>query len=153
MWRRLPISIHTPHAGSDVKDGRAIIKWKKFQSTLPMRGATTLTRLFMWCIYNFNPHSPCGERRPALYRPLTTRKISIHTPHAGSDHSTANVYNERNNFNPHSPCGERRFDARTDDITTEFQSTLPMRVATCTLYVAVVVSYISIHTPHAGSDI
>ena len=35
-----PISIHTPHAGSDPRVLSAYIRTLPFQSTLPMRGAT-----------------------------------------------------------------------------------------------------------------
>ena len=54
------ISIHTPHAGSD-------------------RYPTACTYYFS----DFNPHSPCGERRALV--PDIRKVISIHTPHAGSD--------------------------------------------------------------------
>ena len=101
------ISIHTPHAGSDYVYGG---NWE----------ATS----------DFNPHSPCGERRftqrkavrkSSFQSTLPMRgatanslamffspDISIHTPHAGSDahylpYSSSIFY-----FNPHSPCGERQ---------------------------------------------
>ena len=35
----------------------------QFQSTLPVRGATAGPKLFHHCSNNFNPRSPCGERR------------------------------------------------------------------------------------------
>ena len=38
------ISIHTPHAGSDTAHYRPFSLSRKFQSTLPMRGATCLMR-------------------------------------------------------------------------------------------------------------
>ena len=101
----------------------------KFQSTLPMRGATRPPRALASNISNFNPHSPCGERRwrkkcsrrynyfnphspcgerPSVVLPLPRRgSISIHTPHAGSDGQRANLGRCLGNFNPHSPCGER----------------------------------------------
>ena len=56
--------------------------------------------------------------------------ISIHTPLAGSDLSTGDVYQLRLYFNPHSPCGERSGDV--DDGAHGL--------------------IISIHTPLAGSD-
>ena len=80
-----------------------------------------------------------------------------------------------NNFNPHSPCGERPFRSLLHFIIFEFQSTLPMRGATYqtaqSLYRLGFQSTlpmrgatvgdkqgnlnlsISIHTPHAGSDL
>ena len=77
---------------------------------------------------NFNPHSPCGERRGFRRQRLAVH-ISIHTPLAGSDwlivswSVTVRVFQStlplrgatfrhyriptQINFNPHSPCGER----------------------------------------------
>ena len=81
------ISIHTPHAGSDVIGALIFFLNSTFQSTLPMRGATSSRFVINPHSQNFNPHSPCGERP------------SLHTPYA-----SCSVY-----FNPHSPCGERRF--------------------------------------------
>ena len=103
-----PISIHTPHAGSDVAEitmpyippshfnphspcgerpeaGRKGGIASGFQSTLPMRGATGLV-----CLQSPNPHQfqstlpmrGATRNRAKLKRLFT---ISIHTPHAGSD--------------------------------------------------------------------
>ena len=63
--RHKAISIHTPHAGSDACKDRRAERDKRFQSTLPMRGATLFQLL----------HGG-------------VRLISIHTPHAGSDSTT-----------------------------------------------------------------
>ena len=78
-----------------------------FQSTLPIRGATL----------------SAGSARKS-------NKISIHTPHTGSDKITYAYHKFETDFNPHSPCGERHYD--NSNIKPQ-----PM---------------ISIHTPHAGSD-
>ena len=145
-----------------------------FQSTLPMRGATCLSGLYQSAITisihtphagsdpyskyayrrppNFNPHSPCGERRPGSERdtfapdfnphsPCGERLahvrlvshgvgISIHTPHAGSDTSGSSLSAIETDFNPHSPCGERRRSCSRCNRPWRFQSTLPMRGAT-----------------------
>ena len=79
------ISIHTPLAGSDVQPARKIRERHQFQSTLPLRGATSTTARAPVKSSNFNPHSPCGERR--IHPSLRQQKlcISIHTPLAGSD--------------------------------------------------------------------
>ena len=95
-----------------------------------MRGATRLPGLSTPVRANFNPHSPCGERRFS-HLPITKYvlisihtphagsdwngpadnngvAISIHTPHAGSDVPKEPFYYHKYHFNPHSPCGERR---------------------------------------------
>ena len=79
-----------------------------FQSTLPMRGATPRWTTFCQVKRNFNPHSPCGERRDVC------------------------------------PSGDGYYS---------FQSTLPMRGATRLIKSHITRSVISIHTPHAGSDL
>ena len=57
----------------------------KFQSTLPVRGATQ-ARARLWTLSkNFNPRSPCGERRHIISIYTIARRISIHAPRAGSD--------------------------------------------------------------------
>ena len=57
----------------------------EFQPTLPMRGATLTTSITRYRQGNFNPRSPCGERR-------------IINPTIG----------DFVDFNPRSPCGERQ---------------------------------------------
>ncbi len=101
------ISIHAPRAGSDTLSLTAGDRVKVFQSTLPVRGATRAeakklaaqyisihapragsdehTRRAKSGLCDFNPRSPCGERR-GLY---------------GGD------WQRDDYFNPRSPCGER----------------------------------------------
>ena len=124
------ISIHTPHAGSDADGDVTLSGFPKFQSTLPMRGATIRIVWKLDYKLHFNPHSPCGER------PLSNkyRRIRLY-------------------FNPHSPCGERLDEFLTRRTYLPFQSTLPMRGATDHLKMLGLDYNISIHTPHAGSDI
>ena len=125
------ISIHAPHAGSDLFPTRSIAFARgdfnprspcgerrsyrtfpaaaaRFQSTLPMRGATTL---------------PAWLNAAAL--------ISIHAPHAGSD----------------------QLPEQSDIQQSLFQSTLPMRGATRSSTISQTEASISIHAPHAGSDV
>ena len=151
--RLYPISIHTPHAGSDFgidrigpaeddfnphspcgerlvchqfgkaarrfqstlpmrgATGRTTHTYRKpsvFQSTLPMRGATITSGIPRADVVHFNPHSPCGERRKCREYVSKLGPISIHTPHAGSDSLLPAIIAIALNFNPHSPCGERR---------------------------------------------
>ena len=125
---------------------------ERFQSTLPVWGATTLrvsdTQLFIfqstlpvwgatpgysvvWCQTRyFNPRSPCGER---LGQPLWISDrlaISIHAPRVGSDTSCLTRSQPLYDFNPRSPCGERRRPGDSDRAGKN----------------------ISIHAPRVGSD-
>ena len=79
---------------------------------------------------NFNPHSPCGERRPIW--------ICVAAP--------------SRYFNPHSPCGERLHTTFDSKVLSLFQSTLPLRRATRGFVHDAIRDEISIHTPLAGSD-
>ena len=130
LFQKMLISIHTPHAGSDVLGLRAGMMILIFQSTLPMRGATSLLYAQALVYANFNPHSPCGERLTERLQGIFFYIISIHTPHAGSDLS----------------------GSISSANWTKFQSTLPMRGATEIACGEPIFADISIHTPHAGSD-
>ena len=81
-------------------------------------------------IKNFNPRSPCGERHRIFSHGCSQAGISIHAPHAGSDLRVRVL--------------------EPDEL--EFQSTLPMRGATCLCRPKGETHRISIHAPHAGSD-
>ena len=79
------ISIHAPRAGSDGLSGQIVISYYEFQSTLPVRGATLSNVLILSMVVDFNPRSPCGERRKLRSIKRLRDKISIHAPRAGSD--------------------------------------------------------------------
>ena len=179
MLMRFPfsscISIHAPHAGSDVTSKRYMPVALSFQSTLPMRGATRGFSRPARSPRYFNPRSPCGERPAYRNRYAALAHISIHAPHVGSDgrwtlrffacptfQSTLPMWGATTagaetrwkaaNFNPRSPCGERQ---RTDEIMKQeikFQSTLPMWGATLAFIGSERSRTISIHAPHVGSD-
>ena len=78
---------------------------------------------------NFNPRSPCGERR--------ARRLDKGC---------------RDYFNPRSPCGERPECRKIRRIGGVFQSTLPVRGATSPMRRTSRRRTISIHAPRAGSD-
>ena len=150
-------------------------KWHRFQSTLPVWGATNggvglplgsgisihAPRVGSDAYYaysttdtdDFNPRSPCGERRPRSTAGTSCPLISIHAPRVGSDTGGCISRLIRWHFNPRSPCGERRrlrsgfrffqhhFNPRSPcgerhsgfgscKISPTFQSTLPVWGAT-----------------------
>ena len=122
-----------------------------FQSTLPVRGATSGNFSPRLALSHFNPRSPCGERplgrnpaRQGLY--FNPRSPCGERPSRGTNSP------DSCNFNPRSPCGERLPMAPTLDIVPVFQSTLPVRGATIMLQHIKRVFAISIHAPRAGSD-
>ena len=124
------ISIHAPRVGSDGSPG---------DSTNPGT--------------DFNPRSPCGERRTRRRRSWSRRRISIHAPRVGSDlgswrrpgngptfqstlpvwgatRSASNPISGVPDFNPRSPCGERLACVFIPPPPQKFQSTLPVWGAT-----------------------
>ena len=129
-YDRLYISIHTPHAGSDMTGAGAVGCITKFQSTLPMRGATKHTVRLLSCGGYFNPHSPCGERQHLEFDGDVSCKFQSTLPMRGATSGSrqekdkseefqstlpmrgatmqkpSHISHNRN-FNPHSPCGER----------------------------------------------
>ena len=100
-----------------------------FQSTLPLRGATTTDLARTPQAANFNPHSPCGERPVARHAAIAVAKFQSTLPLRGA--TTAN-----------------------DIVHCKFlfQSTLPLRGATRHNQSASRPVVISIHTLLAGSD-
>ena len=63
-WELFYISIHAPRAGSDANlDSMPPLRLSRFQSTLPVRGATMQLEIIVTTRRDFNPRSPCGERR------------------------------------------------------------------------------------------
>ena len=146
------ISIHTPLAGSDELNSTIAGLTALFQSTLPLRGATSVVvarpHVAVISIHTplagsdtpceerkedakyFNPHSPCGERRADYGR--SGPGAGYFNPHSPCGERRRGRSGEwcRQDFNPHSPCGERRYGH----------------------VVGGHAGHISIHTPLAGSD-
>ena len=100
------ISIHAPHAGSDFGRLKAAPStWISIHA--PHAGSDNQVVRAINEHYDFNPRSPCGERR---FVPVDFRRdlsISIHAPHAGSDPGSGPGFLRTLHFNPRSPCGER----------------------------------------------
>ena len=102
----------------------------KFQSTLPVWGATPLTHQASLLFWHFNPRSPCGER-PALRKiPAGHRIFQSTLPVWGATRHPGRWCRWRGYFNPRSPCGERPINQ--------------FRIAYA--------YQISIHAPRVGSD-
>ena len=169
------ISIHTPLAGSDMplfflplvvsyfnphspcgerrSSGSLGFGYRsKFQSTLPLRGATA--RRTRWCSRNrnFNPHSPCGER-PALTVPRWCfSKFQSTLPLRGATRHRMTMM-VPTVFQSTLPLRGATRARRKFRRALRFQSTLPLRGATlqvCDFWGTA--RMISIHTPLAGSD-
>ena len=124
------ISIHAPHAGRDWVNPETMEESMVFQSTRPMRGATS------WLAEPWEDTKLFQSTRPM--RGATSQEnhdgnhsgISIHAPHAGRDLDVTASKPKHQDFNPRAPCGARPADI---DVTEGGLD-------------------ISIHAPHAGRD-
>ena len=126
----ISISIHAPHAGSD--------------SILISTSLTTVV------ISIHAPHAGSDRIRGRNRRLIWC--ISIHAPHAGSDFEFVYSVKWYLYFNPRSPCRERHHPPILLVLVLLIQSTLPCR-ATHNILCRLQGSVISIHAPHAGSDL
>ena len=124
-----PISIHAPRVGSDFVTVSKLLPILRFQSTLPVWGAT---------------HQ--GHVRS------DRKTISIHAPRVGSDRVMGGFVDDKIDFNPRSPCGERLSPCINCAKVIVFQSTLPVWGATAFDHSRFAATAISIHAPRVGSD-
>ena len=85
---------------------------------------------------HFNPRTPCGVRR-RVYSSISQRKnISIHAPRAGCDVGSGNIWLATNTISIHAPragCDASQIWGLSPRLR-RFQSTHPVRGATCMLY-------------------
>ena len=101
------VSIHASHAGGDVVVRTAVGWSASFQSTPPMREATSAADSCLHQRHSFNPRLPCGRRLADCggFRP--SQDVSIHASHAGGDYGRAGQDELAQGFNPRLPCGRR----------------------------------------------
>ena len=102
------ISIHAPLAGSDGSGSVRLPMLKDFNPRSPC-GERRIFGGGGNGAGDFNPRSPCGERLVVDNLNAEDGYISIHAPLAGSDQSPVSYRVPRPDFNPRSPCGERPY--------------------------------------------
>ena len=168
MERFVTISIHATHAGGDLSVMKRTSRHSLFQSTPPMRVATSgMSLAEQEGFISIHATHAGGDRLkafqstppmrvatdPGAVNPNNGARISIHATHAGGDHLGQRAVTGFHNFNPRHPCGWRPAGTLSHvGWPTIFQSTPPMRVATsirCSLRPKKI---ISIHATHAGGD-
>ncbi len=124
------ISIHAPRAGRDNAAKAGVGSTMLFQSTRPVRGATSHRNLSCTAAQGFNPRAPCGARLSLEHGDGSGGNVSIHAPRAGRDPPIPEMVGELTGFNPRAPCGARRDQVYCKSINQSFQSTRPVRGAT-----------------------
>ena len=105
--RALWISIHAPRVGSDLLVTFPRFLVTRFQSTLPVWGATSLWHGCQYGIPDFNPRSPCGERRTTVNYLNADLAFQSTLPVWGATRDVVFIDTVSPDFNPRSPCGER----------------------------------------------
>ena len=110
------------------------------------RGYVTVSRT------DFNPCSPCGER--PLLKQMTEYPMGFQSmlPVRGATATSRARPRSGSHFNPCSPCGERHVPLCHGLRHLQFQSMLPVRGATIGGLHHEKDQLISIHAPRAGSD-
>ena len=125
------ISIHAPHARSDIKTTSRPLKTAYFNPRSSCEERLVLGSLSIHTLPYFNPRSSCEERLRSQVRPAGDAGISIHAPHARSDRTLSGLrHSSKEDFNPRSSCEERRGATLRLCGASAFQSTLLMRGAT-----------------------
>ena len=102
-----------------------------FQSTRPIRGATSIRDRVRTNLRNFNPRAPYGARHVTWADIRQMLKISIHAPHTGRDHTADQQQQPEQLISIHAPHTGR-------DNLTCYHYTIPPKI--------------SIHAPHTGRD-
>ena len=121
-----PISIHAPRVGSDVPGSRLLTRTIMISIHAPRVGSDA--RCPPWCRppgCDFNPRSPCGERRAALGDGHGLQQFQSTLPVWGATFSTPSMVSSRANFNPRSPCGERPPPAASSPNPRDFNPRSP----------------------------
>ena len=101
------ISIHAPRAGGDQKIIKFCWHCGRFQSTPPVRGATSLDAIARTTEGDFNPRPPCGGRLDYMGSVFASKHFNPRPP-CGGRHSKGPSAGGVQNFNPRPPCGGRR---------------------------------------------
>ena len=100
--RRIRISIHAPRAGSDHCQNFDVLARR-----------------------NFNPRSPCGERRRPVQPSSPPAAFQSTLPVRGATRPMSAASAARGYFNPRSPCGERHSAPQRPRATPHFNPRSP----------------------------
>ena len=107
-----------------------------FQSTLPARGATVLSKICV-CQLRSSIHAPRTGSDWRFAHVVNSDNISIHAPRTGSDDLFNSTERLGDYFNPRSPHGERQMLVAISIDLIAFQSTLPARGATMLVAISI----------------
>ena len=168
------VSIHAPRVGSDVsvassacnkgrfqstlpvwgatlRQASSLNSWVLFQSTLPVWGATTVANIIRRASTSFNPRSPCGERRSFVFSYVVSTVFQSTLPVWGATNFCAKSY-KIVKFQSTLPVWGATTSNNLGKGWYMFQSTLPVWGATTFSDPGSDIYLVSIHAPRVGSD-
>ena len=123
----------------------------RFQSTHPLRGATFANILDVYDYIDFNPRTPCGVRRAQSVRLPARFYFNPRTP-CGVRPGSRLALRPGCDFNPRTPCGVRRNRCGWPRWKTVISIHAPLAGCDGENTVDVGNTLISIHAPLAGCD-
>ena len=146
------ISIHAPHTGRDLDFYAVLSVHNEFQSTRPIRGATTGSPSFLTAL-DISIHVPhTGRDSPKFSATLKSARFQSTRPIRGAT-LTPSACSQRSYFNPRAPYGARPAEGPVrQDRGTDFNPRAPYGARPpwhCALGRS---PPISIHAPHTGRD-
>ena len=124
-----------------------------FQSTRPLRGATCSGHAGISLVALISIHAPLAGRDSAglIFR-LSLPSFQSTRPLRGATGDHAQHLHAPHYFNPRAPCGARLYAPVASAQRKKFQSTRPLRGATRIFCENAYACCISIHAPLAGRD-
>ena len=123
------ISIHAPLAGCDSVWIKVLYLMQYFNPRTPC-GVRRKKRLDNSIVNQFQSTHPLRGATTWIGVGLAESLISIHAPLAGCDSRSRCRPKQAGNFNPRTPCGVRHSQYFSHTVRTKFQSTHPLRGAT-----------------------
>ena len=125
---------------------------KRFQPTLPARGATVFLSRQQLSTWHISTHAPrTGSDRKVSNQDGLSPDFNPRSPH-GERQTTVVAQSGNGDFNPRSPHGERLSEGAYVSNAALFQPTLPARGATILGEQVGGREEISTHAPRTGSD-
>ena len=150
----LYISIHAPLTGCDCSRCDCQTAHSRFQSTHPLRDATSISHLLFPPHYLFQSTHPLRDATFSITSQFFKILISIHAPLTGCDANFVSNLSTYSLISIHAPLtGCDLFNIASFNLINEFQSTHPLRDATLDGFSDTDGICISIHAPLTGCDI
>ena len=123
----------------------------KFQSRLPVRGATSPSRKRWSAWRDFNPCSPCGERRQTVSRSSLMLRFQSMLPVRGATKAPLRVHGQ-NGISIHAPRAGSDLEVGIAQAAAGISIHAPRAGSDQAARYHGLRHFISIHAPRAGSD-